>query len=423
MKNFDLVIIGSGPAGHTAALEAAKKKIKTALIERDMNKFGGVCLNEGCIPLKGLLYHSHHEKDYLKIRDSVMQKVSQIKAGLLSRVKNLGVEIIGGEAKFVSAGEIEVKGEKITAKNFIIAAGSVPKKLFGKEVFTSEKAFELSSAPAKVLIIGGGVIGCEYASFFSNIGCAVTLAEAMDSLIPGEDEEVSRTLAREFKKKKINVQTGAKVAVNGAEAEIGGVKDKYDIIFETTGRKPNLEPLNLQAAGVALTQRGFIKTDALMKTGAKGIYACGDCVETPMLAYTASKEAEIAVGAIAGENPAPADYVNCPKIVFSCPQAGSAGLTEKQAKEAGINFIVKKYFFKAIGKAVVESKDAGFIKILIDPAKDTVIGAAGVGDELCEVMNELAVIIKSKIKVKDLLEVMHVHPSYAEIIIECLKYG
>lgn len=425
--DFDLCIIGGGPAGYTAGLEAVKRKLKTCIIEKTPDTLGGTCLNEGCIPLKGLLHYSDHEKDYFKIRDMVAAKVKTIRDGLRSRLKSSGIEMIEGAASFSDSSKVTVSGREISAKNFLIACGSVPKKIFDSEkVFTSEKIFNLETKPETALIIGGGVIGCEYASFLNNIGVQVDIAEVMPSLIPGGDADVIRALEREFKKKKITLYTSSKVKISGAECAIetpaGEVKKTYSLIIEATGRKAAIEGLNLDAAGVKLTTKGFIETDSSLRTAKANIFAAGDCIETPMLAYTAYKEAETAVKAICGEDIRPIDYSSMPMLVFSTPQAGSIGLLEETAKKEGMNITVKKYFFKAIGKAVVESNDAGFLKLIIDE-KGVIAGAAACGGSIAELMNELAVIVKNKLTAKQIEETTHIHPSYGEIVAETLLYG
>ncbi len=427
---YDILIIGSGPAGHTAALEAAKLKLKTAVIERDPSKLGGVCLNEGCIPLKGLLHYSQHETDYHAIRGNVMQRVQFIKDGLKARMLGAGIEIIEGDAKFTSASAVEVRGKKIEAKHIIIAVGSSPKKIFSNPaVLSPDKIFELDEVPKKALIIGGGVIGCEYASFLNNIGVTVEIVELLDTILFGEDEEAVRTLSREFKKKKIRLYEKSEVtgiSTDGVVNIKSGdtiITDKYDMIIEAIGRRPNTGRLGLEAAGIETDQRGFIKVNNSMQTTAAGVYAIGDCIPTPMLAYTGYKEAEAAINHITKGFQGNLDYGTAPKLVFSCPQLGSTGLSEAKAKEQGINYKIHKYFFKAIGKAVVEGKDAGYLKMLVDTDRNVVIGATAVGSEITELINELTVIIKAQVKVDILKECMHIHPSYSEIIIEALNFG
>jgi dihydrolipoamide dehydrogenase len=429
VKEYDIVIIGSGPAGYTAAFEARKHNLKTAIIERDVSRLGGVCLSEGCIPLKGLLYHSHSADDYKTIRDTVMKRVEQIRSGLSSRLRSQGIDIIQGEAAFLSRDEVLVNGDRIKAKHFIIASGSSPKKIFDyPNVHTSEKIFNLDEVPGKVLIIGGGVVGCEYASFLGNIGAQVDIVEALDSPLIGEDEEAVRVMLREFKKRNINVYSKSTITSISPGNEVIIKSEKplqktYDMIFEATGRRPNTAGLGLDAAGVKLSQSGFIVVNESMQTSAHNIYAAGDCIETPMLAYTAYKEAESAVRHCVTDKTERIDYETMPRLVFSIPQVGSIGCDEKKAGERNVNYRVYKYFFKALGKAVMEGKDAGFVKLVADADFDTILGAAVVGDDISDIMNQLVLIVKTRIKIIEIKECMFVHPAYSEIILEALQYG
>jgi len=427
---YDLVVIGSGPAGYTAALEAVKFKLRTAVVERDPDMTGGVCLNEGCIPLKGMLHYSSGGGDYHEIRGDVMQRVAFLRSGLRSRLVSAGVEMIDGEARFVSPNEIEVSGRRITAKNFLIAVGSSPKRFFNNpSVFSPEKIFELDDTPKKALIIGGGVIGCEYASFLNNIGVSVDVVEAMPSILFGEDTEMIRTLTREFRKKKIRLFEEASIEDISTDREVGiktsgGVtREKYDMIFEATGRRANTGRIGLEDAGVLTDEKGFIRTDNNMATNVAGIYAAGDCIPTPMLAYTASREASAAVEHMAKGTQGNIDYSSVPRLVFSAPQIGSVGKSQEKAAEQNIPVKIYRYFFKAIGKAVVEDRDAGLIKLIEDTSTSTIIGASAVGEELTEIMNELTVIIGAKIPTSILKNCIHVHPSYSEIITEALSFG
>jgi dihydrolipoamide dehydrogenase len=424
---YDLVIIGSGPAGHTAALEAAKRKFKTVIIEKNPDMLGGVCLNEGCVPLKGLLHFSLHSKNYREIIESISGKILSLRQGLMSRLKGAGIEIISAEAKFISKDEVEAGGRTIKGRYFIISTGSAPRRFY-KEALPPEKIFCLEKTPDSALIIGGGVIGCEYASFLNNLGVNVTIVEVMNSLLSGEDEEAVRALAREFKKKKITVYAKCKVeGLNGRHAsfktEEGEKEGDFDMVFEATGRVPATYGLGLDKAGVELTSKGFIKTSDCMQTSNPHIYAAGDCIDSPMLAYAASREAETAIAHISSEKHGPIDYASMPKLVFSSPQLGGIGLSEAKAAESGLNIKVYKYFFKAIGKAVVEGRETGFIKLVADTDKNILIGAAAVGEEITDIMNELSVIINNKLKTRNIIKCMHVHPSYSEIITEALKYG
>ncbi|PKL91272.1 MAG: hypothetical protein CVV21_08650 [Candidatus Goldiibacteriota bacterium HGW-Goldbacteria-1] len=425
---YDLIVIGSGPAGYTAALLAAKAGMKTLLIEKNLNNLGGTCLNEGCIPLKGLLHHSGHSADYEKIISTVAQKINAIRSGLKARMQAAGIEILEAQARFISANEIEAAGNAYQSKNILISTGSSARRLFKSgKVSSPEIIFALNPVPKRALIIGGGVIGCEYASFLNNIGVEVTIAEAAPSILYGMDEEAVRALVREFKKKKIKIISGAGIAVpddggivtiesNGTRTE-----ENYDIIIEATGRVPYTAGLNLEAAGIQTDEKGFIKVNGDMMTNVKGIYAAGDCINSPMLAYTAYKEAETAVDNMATGKSGDLDYIRIPKLVFSMPQTGSAGFSEADARKNGIEYKVYKYFFKGIGKAVVEESDAGFLKLLT--ADDRVIGASAVGYEIADMMNEIGLIINAGVSVETVKNTMHIHPSYSEIIIEALIYG
>jgi dihydrolipoamide dehydrogenase len=427
---YDIIIIGSGPAGHTAALEAAKNKLKTLLIEKEKSRMGGTCLNEGCIPLKGLLHHSLHDKDYHSIINRVMKRVEILREGLRSRITAAGIDIVEGAARFISENQIECSGTVYTAKIFIIASGSSPKRIFNQtNVYSPEKIFSFESVPGKALVIGGGVIGCEYASFLNNIGVAVDIAEVMPTILFGQDEEGVRTLSREFKKRKITLHEGCtikkitesgKVTFDAAETEFSAV---YDCIIEATGRMVNTASLNLESAGIAVDEKGFIPVNQFMATVNPNVYACGDCISSPMLAYTAVKEAETAVSHICGKNPSAIDYTKIPLLTFSSPQFGSVGINQSDAASTGIDYLIKKYYFKALGKSFVEEKDSGFIKLVIDKQKDSIIGAIVVGDEALEVINELSLIINCGITNEQILAAMHVHPSYNEIIGECIRYG
>lgn len=427
---YDLIIIGSGPAGHTAALEAAKNKLKTLLFEKESIRMGGTCLNEGCIPLKGLLYHSRHDQDYALIRDRVMKRVAMMRDGLHSRLKNAGIDVFTGTARFVSEKKIGCGEQFFEGKKILIAVGSSPKRLFCQNnVLSPEKIFSLQTVPSKALIIGGGAIGCEYASFLNNIGVAVDIVEVAPSILYGQDEEGIRLLAREFAKRKIGLReecTVKNITENGEVTfDVSGVESviSYDCIIEATGRIPNTASLYLEKAGISVDEKGFIPVNEFMITSNPDVYACGDCIPSPMFAYSASREAETAVAHICGKKTADIGYSRIPSLVFSRPQFGSVGLKQYEAGSTGTDIVIKKYFFKALGKSFIEEKDAGFLKLIIDRNRDSIAGAVVVGDEALEIINELSLIINCGITNRQILDTMHVHPSYTEIIGECLRYG
>jgi dihydrolipoamide dehydrogenase len=427
---YDLIVVGAGPAGHTAALEAANSRLKVLLIEKEKSRIGGCCLNEGCIPLKGMLYHSSRERDYRSIKERVSERVGLLRSGLYSRMQKSGVDIVFGEARFVSGHDIECDGAVYKGDKFIIAAGSSPRRLYaGENIFSPEKIFDLDTVPSKALIIGGGAIGCEYASLLDNFGAEVDIAEIRPSILPGYDEESVRTLSREFRKRKIMLREGCSIKDVSCSGEVTfnstcdcstGV---YDLIIEATGRVPNTSLLKLERAGVAADNDGFILVDGFMMTSNPDVFACGDCVRSPMLANVASREASLAVARICGRKTEPIDYSKIPSAVFSSPQIASVGMNQNDAVAEGVNVRTKKYYFKALGKPFIEERESGFIKLVIDASADSIIGAVAVGEDAVEIMNELSLVINCGIPNRGILEAAHIHPSYGEIIAECLRYG
>ncbi len=422
--DYQLVIIGAGPAGYTAALLASARKIKTALVDDNLGRIGGTCLNEGCIPLKGLLHESVKGKTMSEVISHVMEKTAGIRNGLTARLKSAGVDLIEGRAVFTSRESISVNGRIITSRDFLIAAGSKPMRFFDSPaVKPSSYIFSLSEKPETALIIGGGVIGCEYASYLNNMGVKVTIAEARESILSGEDSEAVRMINREFKKKGIRVLAPCRITGITGDAAVSfeTVDEKFGLIIEATGRQADTANLGLEYAGVETDAKGFIKVNERGETNVKNIYAAGDCIATPMLAYTAYKEAENIIAAINHEKTKVIHYEKMPRLVFSVPQLGGCGITEDAAKTSGIPYTVYKYFFKAIGKAVVEGEDTGFIKIIAQ--KGIITGASVVGTHAAEIVNELSVIINASLSVEQVRDTMHIHPSYGEIIAEALIFG
>lgn len=410
-----------GPGGHNAALLAAKNKLKVAIFEKNPEMLGGVCLNEGCIPLKGMIYYSNFEKDYKNIKTKVFEKVKMLRNGLKLRMENLGIKIINSYAFLKSSNEVLAEDKIYTAKNIIIASGSVPKKIFNqKNVFTSEKVFELDQLPKKILIIGGGVVGCEYSCLFNKLGADVSIIEIMPVILSGFDDEILNYFLRELKKKKINLLLANKIVEIKEENvvtvinENNKIEEKYDLIIETTGRKPDSE--NFKNVGIKIDENGFIEVNDEYRTSFNNVFAIGDCINTPMLAYTASKEAEIVIDIILGKKVKSLNYDEIPKIVFSFPQLGMVGNTTNEEDTKII-----KYFFKANGKAFVEGKETGFIKLFVK--NNTIKGACVLGNDIAELLNELSVIINNKINIQDIKDTIHIHPSYNEIILDALNYG
>lgn len=450
-NKYDYLIIGSGPAGHISALTAARAGLKTAIVEKDLNMLGGVCLNEGCIPAKSLFSGAYLFGAVKKFPgflgqgvppDVAMKEISAksalasdgLKKGLLSHLKKSGIDIIEGNAQFKSGSEILVEspsGERsvIEAKKFLISAGSSPRALpgitfDGKSIISSSHAVKLEAVPEKILIIGAGAIGVEFASFFITMGSDVTLVEAQNEILPLEDRDVSSAMRNSLKKRGVKIITSSKIEEvsqkNGKVlAKISSINDgifanEYSLALISVGREPNYLTLGLSKAGVNFNEKGFIPVGGDMQTNVKGIYAAGDIVPGPMLAHVAQAEGEIAALSAAGKYFCPLDISSIPNAVYSGVQAASVGLTEKQAETSGAEFIVGKSFFKANGKAVAAGEDEGFVKIIADVKTRKILGAHIVGHIATEVIHEFVIARRNSLKIDDIAWTVHAHPTFSE---------
>jgi len=454
---YDALVMGGGPAGYKAAYELACNGIKIAIVDLSEERLGGTCLNEGCIPVKTLLESAHILErlknpafgifagdvkiDISTLRQTVEENKRRLRQGILYLLKSKGVEFVRGKAAFESERVVSVEngnGEnfKIEAEKFIIATGSIPKDLKsfpvdGNIILNSKQILDEKNVPSSLLIVGGGAIGCEFASFYNAIGTRVTLIEMMTQLLPGEDEEVSRTLKREMEKKGITIFTESilkGVDENGGEANaillLGGkeLKQKFEKILIATGRKPNVEGLELENAGIE-TEGGFIKVNHSFQTTNPSIYAAGDVINTLMLAHVAYREGVLSALACIGKK-IETDYLEItPRIVYTLPQVASAGLTEKKAIEKGIDLRVTKAFFRANGKAVIEKEDSGFLKLLWNKKQDIIVGASIIGPSASELIHIVAIAIREKMKSEEVKNIVFGHPTLAEIFGEAVGLG
>ena len=441
-KKYDYLVIGSGPAGYVSAIQAAQLGMKVAVVEKDENMIGGVCLNEGCIPAKSL-YKSADILDAAgkmpefcgidvkvgKFDLSTFVKKSreasqQLSKGILFLFKKNNIELIIGEAKFTSSQTVEVNSEEITSSKFLIATGSTPKALpgadfDGEKILSSSDAIRLEKVPGKVLIIGGGAIGTEFASYFNLVGSKVTLVEMEDSLLPGGDKETAKRLASIFKQAGIDVITGAKVEnVNvtprGVDVKIGEKKENYDKVIVSIGRAANTQSLGLDKAGVKLDAKGFISVDENMRTSAENIFASGDVLNTPMLAHMASAEGEVAAFVASGRSAHTIDYTSVPYAVYTHVQVATVGLSEESVKEKGLDYSVGKQFFKSNGKAVLSDAQEGFIKVIADNKTHKILGVHIVGAEATELIHEFVVAKRLGLSVDDVAGTIHAHPTLSE---------
>ena len=448
---YDVVILGAGPGGYVAAIRAAQLGLSVCVIEKD--KPGGVCLNWGCIPSKNLLHQAELfrskeelEKigvkvdvsglDYEKVWKNSRNASSRLVKGVQFLLKKNKVELIEGEGKITGKNEITVSGDKkITGKNIIIATGSKPKAIPGFEfdeetVLSSTGALDLKEVPKRLLILGAGAIGVEFAHIMNSFGSEVTLVEMMGQILPNSDKDVADELEKAFKKRKITVMTGTKAkdlekTSSGAKVTLEG-KDgektvEADKVLLVVGRSPNSENIGLEAVCIE-TEKGFIPVGDYYETKVSGVYAVGDVINTPLLAHLASKEGEIAVEHIAGEEVepgVPADEV--PMGVYTEPQVANFGLTEEQATEQGLDYATAAFPFRGAGKAVAVGNMDGFVKIVYDKEIHEILGAHIVGPEATELIHELLLAKKMELLPENVASMIHAHPTLSEAVMEAMK--
>ncbi len=449
---YDIIVIGSGPGGYVTAIRASQLGFKTAVIEKA--EVGGICLNWGCIPTKSLLksaqvfnYLSHAEDYGVEIKgqataqfNKMIQRSRDVAGGMSKGVQFLlkknKIDHINGFGKLISKGQVEVSdsnGEKkiYQAKNVILATGARSRELpnlpiDGKKIIGYRQALALKDQPKSMVIVGSGAIGSEFAYFYNTIGTDVTLVEFLPNIVPLEDEEVSKTLERSFKKSKMKVMTNSSVESVDTSGEkcIVSVKTKKgtetieaDIVLSAVGITPNLEGIGLEELGIEV-ENGKVKTDKYYKTNVDGVFAIGDIVSGPALAHVASAEGIACVEAIAGHNPEPIDYGNIPGCTYTVPEVASVGMTEKKAKEAGYEIKVGKFPFTASGKASAAGSKDGFVKLIFDAKYGELLGAHLIGLNVTEMIAELVMARKLETTGQEIVKAVHPHPTMSEAIME-----
>ena len=442
--DFDLVILGGGMGGYPAAIRASQLGLKVALVESD--KLGGTCLHIGCIPTKALLesselYHRVATRgsefglkaevvgyDYPRIAERRDAVVNQLYKGVQYLMKKNKIEVVEGKGRLRDRNTIEVGAKQVKGKNLIVATGSVVKTLPGLEldgqfVISSDHAVLSKSAPESICIIGAGAVGVEFATFYNQLGVKVTLLEALDRLVPLEDEDVSKELLTAFKKAGIDCRLGVKVS--GAKKARGGVSvdtDQGEVwanqLLVAVGRAAVSKELGLEQAGVQLQPNGFIKVDEWMRTSVDSIHAIGDVVGGYLLAHAASHEGIVAAEDIAGQRLAPMEQTLITRCTYSHPQVASVGLTEKQAKESGHEVKVGKFPFSAIGRAQIHGETAGFVKIVADAKSGQLLGTHIVGAEATELIAEPALTQLFQGDAWELGRNIHPHPTLSEAVME-----
>lgn len=458
MSDYDLIVLGSGPGGYVAAIRAAQLGLKVAIVERE--NLGGICLNWGCIPTKALLrsaeiYHyMQHAGEYGLTAanisadiDAVVKRsrgvAKQLNQGVTHLMKKNKITVHMGDGKLIAANTLTVtkdgKTEELTAKNIILATGARARDLpfapaDGKRIWTYRHAMVPPEMPKKLLVIGSGAIGIEFASFYNDMGAHVTVVEMLDRIVPVEDADVSNFLEKALTKQGMTIMTGAgveslKASATGVSAAIKGrdgkvAQSEFTHCIVAIGIVPNTENIGLEALGVEM-DRGFLKTDPLCRTNVRGLWAIGDITAPPWLAHKASHEGVIAAEAIAGGHPVAMDPLNIPGCTYCHPQVASVGLTEAKAKEAGYDVRVGNFPFLGNGKAIALGEAEGFIKTVFDAKTGELLGAHMVGAEVTELIQGYTIGKTAELVEADFMHTVFPHPTLSEMMHESVlgAYG
>ncbi|KGE86158.1 MAG: dihydrolipoyl dehydrogenase [Phaeodactylibacter xiamenensis] len=454
MDKFDLIVVGSGPGGYVAAIRASQLGMKVGVVERE--SLGGICLNWGCIPTKALLKSAqvfeyiNHAEDYgIKV-----DKASVDFTGMVKRSRNVAdgmskginflfrknkITVLDGHGKLLRGKKVEVtdkdgKKKEYSAEHIIIATGGRAKELptvpiDGEKVIEYRKAMSLEKQPKKMVVVGAGAIGTEFAYFYSSIGTEVTVVEFMEQgLVPREDADVSKEMNKIYKKKGINILGNTSVesvdtkgkgcTVTVKNRKTGKTEEiKCDVVLSAAGVAPNTENIGLEALGIK-TDRGLIQVDEFYRTNVAGIYAIGDVTPGAALAHVASAEGIICVEKIAGENPQPMDYNNIPACTYCVPEVASVGYTEQAAKDAGYEIKVGKFPFSASGKASAAGAKEGFVKVIFDAKYGEFLGAHMVGMNVTEMIAEVVAARKLETTGHEIIKTVHPHPTMSEAVME-----
>lgn len=452
MQTYDLIILGGGPAGYLGAERAGNSGLKTAVIEK--RALGGVCLNEGCIPSKSLLhsakvfdYARRSEKFGVTVSDARLDQsvvlrrkngvVKQLVMGVGAKLKRAGVTVITGEGRILGRGEngflLEANGEQLAADKLMIATGSVPvippipgvkEGLASGFVLTNREILDLDAIPEKLVVIGGGVIGLEMASYFNSAGSKVTVVEMLDSIAGPTDADISKILLKNYKKKGVDFRLGCKVTAVGEnsvtfEEKNESVTIPADKVLLSIGRRAFTEGLGLESIGLHI-ERGAVVTDEFMRTNVPGVYAAGDVNGKSMLAHTAYREAEVAVGHMLGKNDR-MRYTAVPSVIYTSPEVAGAGETEATAREKGLDVEAVNVSMRYSGRylAEVEGGD-GICKLVIDKKYDRLLGVHLIGSYASEMIYGAAMMIETEMRVSDIKEIIFPHPTVCEVIREAL---
>jgi dihydrolipoamide dehydrogenase len=450
--SYDIIVVGSGPGGYVTAIRASQLGLKTAIVERE--SLGGICLNWGCIPTKALLKSANvyeylqHAADYgITVKESSADFGAMIKRsrdvasgmsnGIQFLMKKNKIDVLKGNGVIGANKSVEVTDEAgaktvyTAAKGIIISTGARSRELpnlpqDGTKIIGYRQAMTLPTQPKKMVVVGSGAIGIEFAYFYNAIGTEVTVVEYLPNIVPVEDEDVSKQLEKSFKKAGVNIMTNASVesvdtsgkgCVVTIKTEKGEEKIECDVVLSAVGIQANIENIGLESVGI-VTDKGRILVNEYYQTNIPGYYAIGDVVPGPALAHVASAEGIICVEKIAGHHPEPLNYGNIPGCTYCSPEVASVGMTEKAAKEAGYEIKVGKFPFSASGKASAAGAKDGFVKLIFDAKYGELLGGHMIGANVTEMVAELVAVRKLETTGEELIKTVHPHPTMSEAIME-----
>ena len=449
--NYDIIVLGSGPGGYVTAIRASQLGMKVAIVERE--SLGGICLNWGCIPTKALLksanvfeYINHAadygikvdkaEKDFAAVVKRSRDVATGMSGGVTYLMKKNKIDVIMGTGKVKPGKKLEVTAadgtkKELTAKHIIIATGGRARQLpnltiDSKKIIGYREAMTLPTQPKKLVVVGSGAIGVEFAYFYNAMGTEVTIVEYLETIVPREDKEIGKELEKVFKKKGMKIMTKSsveKVDTSGAGCKVtvktaaGTEIIECDIVLSAVGVSANIENIGLEEVGIK-TDKGLVVVDEYYKTNVDGYYAIGDITPGQALAHVASAEGITCVEKIAGHHPEPIDYSNIPGCTYCSPEISSVGMTEEEAKAKGYTLKIGKFPFSASGKASAAGTKEGFVKLIFDAKYGELLGAHMIGANVTEMIAELVVARKLETTGHELIKAIHPHPTMSEAIME-----
>jgi len=451
-KTFDAVVVGAGPGGYVAAIRLAQLGKKTALVEKEA--LGGVCINWGCIPSKALIAAANlvddmrsasdrgilvepPRVDLARLRQFKNDVVKKLTGGIGLLEKGNGVEVLKGTATFLGPNAIEVDGggekTRVEAQAFLVATGARPIEIpgfeFGKDVWSAKEAVDLPEIPGKLVVIGGGVIGLELGTVYAKLGSKVTVVEALPTILSGIDPDAVRVVQKNLRQRGVDVHLNAKArgmerrgTALAVKIEVDGKEQVLaaDKVLVAVGFRPNTSGIGLEAAGVKLDPRGYVGVNERYQTSVPSIYAFGDLTGPPFLAHKASKEAEIAAEVVAGKK-SERDWAAMPAAIFTDPEVASAGLSEEEARRQGLDPLVGKFAFGALGRALAIQHSEGFVKVVADRESKLLLGVTIVGPEASDLIAEATLALEMGAYLEDVALTIHAHPTLPEALMEACK--